>query len=97
MSHAITVSLSDQAYAALESQAQEVSQSPAELAEASLEEKFAPGAASSKRPIATEAEKEAGRARLRRFFGIVKSSKPLDNDELDAELAREYGSSHEDD
>ena len=97
MSHAITVNLSDQAYAALESEAREAAKSVSEVLEASVEETYAAKKPPEQSSPTMDAEKQAARARFRRFYGIIKDGKPIDNDELDAELAREYGSSHEDD
>lgn len=49
------------------------------------------------RPVLTEAEWEAARQRLLRFAGAVNSDDPrsADNDRIDADLAREYASPHE--
>ncbi len=49
------------------------------------------------RPKLTEEESRAAWERLRRHFGAVNSGDPhsADNDRIDADLAREYGSTHE--
>jgi len=53
--------------------------------------------AKEKRPKLTEEESRAAWERLLRHAGAVSSSDPhsADNDRIDADLAREYGSSHE--
>ncbi len=45
----------------------------------------------------TEDEKQAARERVRSFFGSFHSGNPnsADNERIDADLAREYGSTHE--
>ncbi|MCI0440466.1 MAG: hypothetical protein L0177_15240 [Chloroflexi bacterium] len=50
------------------------------------------------RPKLTEEEREAARERMRRFAGAESLGYPTgaDNESIDADLAREYGSSHED-
>ncbi len=49
------------------------------------------------RPQLTEEEWEAARQRLRRHAGAVSSGDPqsADNERIDADLAREYGNTHE--
>ena len=51
------------------------------------------------RPTLTPEEHEAALARLRRHAGAVNSGDPdsANNKRIDEDLAREYGSSHEDD
>jgi predicted transcriptional regulator len=53
--------------------------------------------AKKKRPKLTEEESRAAWERLLRHAGAVSSGDPrsADNDRIDADLAREYGSSHE--
>jgi hypothetical protein len=94
MSHPLTVELSDPAYAALQRRAQAAAQSPAELAAATLEQKF--GAADVGHTN-TEAER-AARERFERHFGSVNlgHATGIDNEGIDADLARAYGDSHED-
>ena len=45
----------------------------------------------------TPQEVEAARSRFRRHFGAIKSGNPrsADNEQIDADLAREYASTHE--
>jgi predicted transcriptional regulator len=95
MSHPVTVELSDEAYAALESRAHETAKSPAEIAAAALEQQFARNV---KKKL-TDDERRAAREQLRLHFGAVNLGRPTgsDNEGIDADLAREYGSTHEDD
>ena len=46
----------------------------------------------------TEEEKQAARERFRRHFGSVNLGHPIgiDNEQIDADLAREYDNTHED-
>jgi alkanesulfonate monooxygenase SsuD/methylene tetrahydromethanopterin reductase-like flavin-dependent oxidoreductase (luciferase family) len=66
---------------------------PAERLRAAIIRDHGPRAVS-QRP--TGAEDEATRGLLRRHFGAVRSGRPCsDNDQIDADLAREYGNNHE--
>ena len=49
------------------------------------------------RPPASEADREAAIARLRHFAGTVSLGHPTgtDNEQIDADLAREYADTHE--
>lgn len=49
------------------------------------------------RPQLSEEERQKARERLLRFAGAVSSGDPrsADNERIDADLVREYGSSHE--
>lgn len=51
-----------------------------------------------KKPVLTEEERKAALARLHRHFGSVHSGDPrsADNEKIDADLMREYESTHED-
>jgi len=53
--------------------------------------------AAAQRPTLAGEERHAARRQFRRFFGAVDSGDPHsgDNDRIDADLAREYGSTHE--
>jgi hypothetical protein len=93
MSHPVTVQLSDEAYSALQLRAQVMAKSPAEVAAATLEEQF--GGTTKKK--LTDNERRTAREQLRRHFGAVNLGRPTgtDNEGIDADLAREYGSNHE--
>jgi hypothetical protein len=96
MSQSLTVEINDQAYETIRQQAEAAGKSPAKFAGALLEERCngKPKAADPR----SEAEKEAARQRFRRHFGAVDLGHPIgiDNEAIDADLAREYGSDHED-
>jgi hypothetical protein len=96
MTRALTVELSESAYAALERGAQAAAQSPAELAAAALEQRFGSPDGPRERGT-TEAEKQAARLRFERHFGAVDLGHPTgtDNEAIDADLARAYADDHE--
>jgi hypothetical protein len=54
--------------------------------------------AAERRPKLSEEERQAARDRLLRYAGAVNSGDPnsADNERIDADLAREYTSTHED-
>ena len=91
MSQSLTVELSDEVYAALRRQAQATGTSLAHVAAASLERQFKGAGA-----LRTDAEKQAARERFERHFGEVNLGHPTgaDNESIDADLAREYSSTH---
>ncbi len=98
MSHAVTVELSDAAYAALQLRARAAAQSPAELAAAALEQHFGiPDGMRARAHPTTEAVKKAARERFERHFGAVNlgHATGVDNEGIDADLARAYADSHE--
>jgi hypothetical protein len=76
-------------FAALQQQAKAAAQSPEEAAAAALRQRFG-------RPAMSDAEIEAARGRFRRHFGTFHGEfGSADNESIDADLAREYGDSHE--
>lgn len=83
MTHTLTVTLSEPVYAALKRAADAAAREPAAEAADALAARYAAAA----RP----------RTDTRRLFGsIVRLDPPsLDNEQIDADLAREYGDSHE--
>jgi len=91
MSQSLTVELSDEVYAALRRQAQVTGASLSHVAAASLERQFKGTGA-----LPTDAEKQAARERFERHFGEVNLGHPTgaDNESIDADLAREYSSTH---
>jgi hypothetical protein len=93
MSRPLTVELSEEAFTALERSARVAARSPAELAAAALEQQF--GVTDGKHQ-ATEAERQAARLRFERHFGAVDLGHPtgVDNEDIDADLARAYGDDH---
>lgn len=88
MSHSLTLELSEQVFAAIQRQAQSIGISPAQLAATLLEQQF-PQAF---KLLLDEAEKSAARVKFERHFGALElnGSTDLDNESIDADLAREY-------
>jgi hypothetical protein len=89
MSHQVTVELSDVAFAALESEASASARPVEQVAAAALEQRFV---GNGRKPD-TDAEKQAARDRFRSNFGAIDLgyATGLDNEAIDADLAREYG------
>jgi hypothetical protein len=95
MSQTLTLELSDHVYETIRRQAEAAATSPAQLAVAALEQKF--NGTPKKADPRTDAEKQAANERFRSLFGSVDLGHPIgiDNEQIDADLAREYGDSHE--
>ncbi len=93
MSQSLTLELSEQVFVAIQQQAQAIGISPAQLAAALLEKQF-PQAF---KLFLDAAETNAARLRFERHFGtlLLGGSTDLDNESVDADLAREYDSTHE--
>ncbi len=92
MSQSLTVELRDEVYAALRRQAEATGTSLAHVAAESLERQVkATGA------LRSDAEKQAARERFEDAFGEVNLGHPTgaDNESIEADLAREYSSTHE--
>ena len=89
MSQSLTVELTDEVYTALRRQAQATGTSLAHVAAASLERQFI-GTGT----LRTDTEKQAARERFERHFGEVNLA-GADNESIDADLAREYSSPHD--
>ena len=100
MSHSLTVELSDAVYASLQRHAITSAQSPSEAAAAALEQCFGISKATptSSLPM-SEADKQAARQRFERHFGAVNLgyATGTDNEGIDADLARTYSDTHEED
>ncbi len=99
MSHSLTVQLSDAVYDALQRHAQSSAQSPAEVAAAALEQHFrAPEGTPRNGRLMSETDKQAARERFERHFGAVNLgyATGIDNESIDADLARTYADTHED-
>lgn len=92
MSHILSLELSDQVVTAITQQAEAVGMAPEQLAARLLEQRF--GTASKPLP---EIEKQAARTQFERHFGTLTLAQPtdLDNESIDADLAKEYASTHE--
>ena len=95
MSHPVIVELSDETFAALQLRAQAAAKSLAEVATAALEQQFA---GNNRKKLSVD-ERRAAREQFLRNFGAVNLGRPTgsDNEGIDADLAREYGSTHEGD
>ena len=97
MSHQLSVQLSDAAFAQLQLKAAIDAKSPAELASAALEQQFRQ---SSELQVVSmpksSLELQELRERFERHFGEVDmgSATGVDNEGIDADLAREYADSH---
>ena len=93
MSKTLTFEVSDELYAACEQVAARTGRST----EAVVLEYLA-RRAPKPRPKLSEEEWRAAHERLMRHVGAVSSGDPnsADNERIDADLAREYGSTHED-
>lgn len=89
MSHNITITLPDEVYQPLIAAAERQGRTPEELAAEHLAGLVAP------RPSPAPGERD--KADITRFFGAVSlgDATGADNDRIDADLAREYGATHE--
>ena len=92
MGQTLILEVSEEAYAALRRQAQAAGTSPAHLAAAWLERQLGITGW-----LRSDAEKHAARERCERHFGEVNLGYPtgVENEGIDADLAREYSSTHE--
>ena len=90
MSHALTIELSDDTYAAVRRQAEAAGVPPEAVVAGWVSERVNGNGRSA-------ADLSAARARFERHFGSVDMGGPLgaDNEQIDADLAREYGDTHE--
>ncbi len=88
MSQSLTLELNEQAFAAIQRQAQMIGISPAQLAATLLEQQF-PQAF---KLLLNNAVQNAAGSRFERHFGALEldSSTNLDNESVDADLAKEY-------
>lgn len=95
MSQTLMLEVNDQVYETIRQQADAAGTSPAQLAVAALEQRF--NGIHKKIDPRTEAEKQAANERFRSLFGSVDLGHPTgtDNEGIDADLAREYGDTHE--
>jgi hypothetical protein len=93
MSQSLTLEISEQVFVAIQQQAQAIGVSPAQLAAILLERQF-PQAF---KLLLNETEKNAARIRFERHFGglEIEGSTDLNNESIDADLAKEYASNHE--
>jgi len=94
MSQTLILELSDEAYTTIQRQAESAGTSPAHWLATTLEQQYGPRHA---RQLRTAAEQHAARVRFEQHFGEVDLPGAIgaDNEQIDAELAREYGDTHE--
>lgn len=94
MSKTLTFEIIDEIYAELEKRAEREGR-PVETVALEWLARHPP----LRRPKLNEDEMKAAREQLRQFAGAVDSGDPhsADNERIDEDLAREYGSIHEDD
>jgi hypothetical protein len=94
MSQILTLELSDKIAIAIQQQANNVGISPESLATALLEQHF-----SQVLPVSTDAQKELAQAKFERHFGTlnIHNSTNIDNESIDADLAKEYANNHQED
>jgi hypothetical protein len=93
MSQILTLELNDQVFAAIRRQAENIGIPPENLAATLLEQKFSHPF----RLMLTDADKVSGREKFERHFGSIdlNFAMGLDNESIDADLAKEYSSTHE--
>jgi predicted lipid carrier protein YhbT len=98
MSQILTLELSDRAFTAIRQNAEAAGIPPEHLVAAMLEQRFGQVFKS----LLTEAAQEEARARFERHFGTLDlgytaevDQENLDNENIDADLAREYANTHE--
>jgi len=91
----MTLELPDEVYEEVMRTARESQLPPTQVVAARVAAGFLPR---KPRPVLTPEEHEAARQRLLRHAGAVNSGDPnsADNERIDADLSREYGSNHGD-
>jgi hypothetical protein len=92
MSQILTLDLKDRVFTAIQQQAQSIGIAPELLAANLLEQKFAVFTG-----LLTNTEQQAKRAKFERHFGEIDLglAANLDNESIDADLAKEYASNRE--
>jgi hypothetical protein len=98
MSQTLILELSDEVYTTIQRQAESAGTSPAHWLATTLEQQYGSRQArqSARRPH-TAAEQQAAQVRFEQHFGEVDLPDAIgaDNEQIDADLAREYGDTHE--
>jgi hypothetical protein len=98
MSQTLILELSDEVYTTIQRQAESAGTSPAHWLATTLEQQYGPQRAGQSvwRPR-TVAEQHAARVRFEQHFGEIDLPDAIgaDNEQIDAELAREYSDTHE--
>ena len=98
MSQALTLELSDDAYTAIRRHAEAARTSPAHWIAVTLEQQYGGGREQGVRAQRTETEQQTARERFERHFGEIDLgyATGADNEKIDADLAREYAATQED-
>lgn len=93
MSQMLTLELSDQIFTLIQQQAEVMGVPPERLVAMLLEQRFVQNFKS----LLPDSEKEIARSRFERHFGSLNLEQvpAIDNESIDADLAREYASTHE--
>jgi len=93
MSQILTLELNDRVFAAIQRQSENIGIPPERLVATLVEQNFTQIFNS----LLTETEKEVRRAKFERHFGAIDLgfATDIDNESIDADLAKEYASSHE--
>ena len=96
MSQTLILELSDEVYTTIQRQAESAGTSPAHWLATTLEQQYGPRHGHSARAC-TAAEQHTARVRFEQHFGAVDLPDAVgaDNEQIDADLAREYGDTHE--
>jgi hypothetical protein len=94
MSQTLILELSDEVYTTIQRQAESAGTSPAHWLATALEQQYGPRHTQQPR---TAAEQHAARVRFEQHFGEIDLPHAVgaDNEHIDADLAREYGDTHE--
>ena len=98
MSQTLILELSDVVYTMIQRQAEAAGSSPAHWLADTLEQQYGRGhAGQSALARRTATEQQAARERFERHFGEVdlRDATGADNEQIDADLAREYADTHE--
>ena len=98
MSQTLILELSDAVYTIIQRQAEAAGTSPAHWLAKTLERQYSPPhTRQSVGAQRTAAEQQAARERFERHFGAVDRADAIgaDNEQIDADLAREYTDAHE--
>lgn len=94
MSQILTLEISEQIFTAMRLQAEAMGVAPEHLAITLIEQRFIQTMEES--PVNND-EREAARIKFESHFGRLDIERPpeIDNEDIDADLAREYASNHE--
>ena len=98
MSQTLILELSDAVYTIIQRQAEAAGTSPAHWLAKTLEQQYrSPHTGESAGTRHTAAKQQAARERFERHFGAVDQADAIgiDNEQIDADLAREYTDAHE--